>query len=96
MAALWLLFMLRRAPKALEGGPRERQHLLGVGREDSEWRRRTTKDVLPEDIEVWASLLLGRSVVTLNTYAPKPNGSVSRGLTNRLSTKSAWVGACRR
>ncbi len=29
--------LLRRAPRALEGGPSERQHLLGVGREDSEW-----------------------------------------------------------
>ncbi len=25
------------APMALEGGPSERQHLLGVGREDSNW-----------------------------------------------------------
>ncbi len=41
---------------ALEGGPSERQHLLGVGREDSEWERRTTKGVLPEDIEVLAPL----------------------------------------
>ncbi len=41
---------------SLEGGPSERQHLLGVGREDSEWGRRTTKGVLPQDIEVWASL----------------------------------------
>ncbi len=48
--------LLRRAPRALEGGPCERQHLLGAGREDSEWERRTTKGVLPEGIEVWASL----------------------------------------
>ncbi len=40
--------LLRRAPRALESGPSERQHLLGVGREDSEWGRRTTKGVLPE------------------------------------------------
>ncbi len=40
--------LLRWAPRALEGGPSERQHLLGVGREDSEWGRRTTKGVLPE------------------------------------------------
>ncbi len=50
------LLLLRRAPRAQEGGPSERQHLLGVGREDSEWGRTTTKGVLPEDIEVWASL----------------------------------------
>ncbi len=31
------------APRALEGGPSERQHLLGVGREDSEWGSMTTK-----------------------------------------------------
>ncbi len=29
-------FLLRRVPRALEGGPSERHHLLGVGREDSE------------------------------------------------------------
>ncbi len=29
--------LLRRVPRALEGGPSERQHLLGAGREDSEW-----------------------------------------------------------
>ncbi len=34
----------------------ERQHLLGVGREDSEWGRRTTEGVLPEAIEVGVSL----------------------------------------
>ncbi len=54
---LWLLLLLlRRAPRALESGPSERQHLLGVGREDSECGRRTTKGVLPEAIEVGASL----------------------------------------
>ncbi len=31
-----VLLLLRRAPRALEGGPSERQHLLGVGREVSE------------------------------------------------------------
>ncbi len=54
--ALWLLLLLRRAPRALESGPSERQHLLGVGREDSEWGRRTTNGVLPEAIGVGASL----------------------------------------
>ncbi len=49
-----------RAPRALKSGPSERQHLLGVGREDSEWVRRTTKGVLPEDIEVGASLHTNR------------------------------------
>ncbi len=53
---LLLLLLLRRAPRALESGPSERQYLLGVGREDSEWGRRTTKGVLPEAIEVGASL----------------------------------------
>ncbi len=53
---LLLLLLLRRAPRALEGGPNWRQHLLGVGSGDSEWGRRTTKGVLPEDIEVWASM----------------------------------------
>ncbi len=42
---LELLLLLRWAPRALEGGPSERQHLLGVSREDSERGegRRTTK-----------------------------------------------------
>ncbi len=52
------MLLLKRAPRALEGGPSERQHLLGVGREDSEWGRRTTKSVLPEDIEIWAYVLV--------------------------------------
>ncbi len=51
-----LLLLLRRVPRALEGGPSERQRLLGVGREDSEWGGRPTKGVLPEDIETYASL----------------------------------------
>ncbi len=33
---LLFLLLLRRAPRALEGGPSERQPFLGVGREDSE------------------------------------------------------------
>ncbi len=32
---MWVLF--GRGTRALEGGPSERQHLVGVGREDSEW-----------------------------------------------------------
>ncbi len=51
-----LLLLLRRALRALEGGPSERQHLLGVGYVDSEWGRRTTKGVLLKDIEIRASL----------------------------------------
>ncbi len=51
-----MFLLLRRAPRALESGPSERQHLLGVGREGSEWGQRTTKGVLLEDIEVGASL----------------------------------------
>ncbi len=39
-----------------KGGPSERQHLLVLGREDSECGRRTTKNVLPEDIEIRSSL----------------------------------------
>ncbi len=53
---LLLLLLLRQAPRALEIGPSDRQHRLGVGLEDSEWGRRTTKGVLPEDIEVGASV----------------------------------------
>ncbi len=53
---LLLLCLLRRAPRALEGGPSDRQHLLGVGREDPEWERRATKGALLEDIEIRASL----------------------------------------
>ncbi len=56
MSSQLTLLLLRRAPRALERGPSERQHLLGVGREDSEWGRRITKGVLPEDIETGASL----------------------------------------
>ncbi len=51
-----LSLLLRWAPSILEGGPSELTHLLGVGREDSEWGRRTTKSALPEDIEIWESL----------------------------------------
>ncbi len=32
-----LLLLLKRVPRAVEGGPSERQLLLGVGREDSSW-----------------------------------------------------------
>ncbi len=55
-AMLLLLLLLRRAPRALEGGKSEHQHVLRVGHEDSELGQMTTKGVLPEDIEVWASL----------------------------------------
>ncbi len=34
----------------------ERQHLLGVGREDSEWGRVATKGALPESIDLRSSL----------------------------------------
>ncbi len=44
--------LLRRVRRALEGGPSKRQHLLVVGSEDPEWGLRTTKGVLPEDIEI--------------------------------------------
>ncbi len=50
------LLLLRRVPKILQGGPSERQHLLGVGRVDSKWWRRTTEGALPEDTEIRASL----------------------------------------
>ncbi len=39
-----------RATRALEAGPSDCQHLLGIGHEDSEWGRRTFQGVLPEDI----------------------------------------------
>ncbi len=51
-----VVVIIEAASRALESGPSERQHLLEVGREDSERERRATKGVLPEDIEVWASL----------------------------------------
>ncbi len=37
------------APMALKGGPSERHHLLGVDREDSDWRQRTSKGALLEN-----------------------------------------------
>ncbi len=49
---LMLLLLLRRAPRAQEGGPSERQHLLGVGRDNSNWGRGAAKGVLPENIEI--------------------------------------------
>ncbi len=50
------MLLLRRVPRALEGGPSELQHLVVVGREDPGWGRKTTKGVLPEDIEIPAYL----------------------------------------
>ncbi len=47
--------VLRPVPRAREGGPRERRHLLGVGREDSEWGLRIIEGTLPEDVEDRAS-----------------------------------------
>ncbi len=38
------MLLLRRTSRALDGGPSERQHLLGVGREDSEWGQLPRKD----------------------------------------------------
>ncbi len=46
----------RTIKKGLECGPSERQHHLGVGREDSDWGQRTTEGVFPEYIEIRASL----------------------------------------
>ncbi len=37
--SLPLLVLLRWIPRVLKGGPSKRQHLLGVGRKDSEWGR---------------------------------------------------------
>ncbi len=51
------LLMLRWAPRALEGGSSQRQHLLGVGREDCEWGRRNNKGASPEDIEMMSSCI---------------------------------------
>ncbi len=56
MVAVVVVLLLRRAPRALEGGPSEHQHLPTVCREDSEWGRKTTKGVLPADIEIRVSL----------------------------------------
>ncbi len=53
---LLLLLLFWRTPRALEGGPSGRQHVLGVGREDYGWGRRTTVGDLPEDVEIRASL----------------------------------------
>ncbi len=47
-----MLFVLRRAPMAVEGGLSELQHLLGVGREDTECGRSTTKGVLLMSAEI--------------------------------------------
>ncbi len=47
-----MLLLLRWAPRALKGDPSDRQHLLGVGREDSEWVRRATKGALSKGIEI--------------------------------------------
>ncbi len=75
MLSLLLLLLLRWAPRALGGGPSGRQHLLGVGREDSEWGRRTTKGVLPEDIEV--SHFCSQCSSVCNRQSKQPKGSVS-------------------
>ncbi len=48
--------MLSRATRALEDDTSERQHALGIGREDSDWGLRTIKGELLEGIEVWVSL----------------------------------------
>ncbi len=50
------MFLLRRAPRAPEGGPGERQHLLRAGREDFEWGRGATKGELRVDIDIRVSL----------------------------------------
>ncbi len=53
--SLRVLVLLRRTIMALENGHSERQHLLGVGREDSEWGRSTTEGALSEEIKVLCS-----------------------------------------
>ncbi len=52
-----IFLLMRRAPRALEGGPSERQHLIGVGCEDFEWGRRTTKGVFRASLKRCVSLL---------------------------------------
>ncbi len=42
-----LLVLLGQAPRALEGGTSGRRHLLGFGREDSEW----DESILQEGVE---------------------------------------------
>ncbi len=49
------LLLLGRAPRALEGGSSGHQHLLGAGRADSEWGRKTIKGALPENIDLGIS-----------------------------------------
>ncbi len=46
--------MLRQATGV--GGPRRRLHCCEVGREDFKWALRGAEGILPEDVEVWASL----------------------------------------
>ncbi len=59
-----LFLLLRRA-----GDPSENQHCLGVIRENSEWGRKTTKGVLPEDVEIWTMVwvFITAGVLTLWT-----------------------------
>ncbi len=67
---LLLLLLLRWAPWALDGGPSDRQHLLGVGREDSEWAHRPTQGVLPEDCAA-SGRVFAAPPCTAGTYALK-------------------------
>ncbi len=92
------LLLLRRAPRALEGGPSERQHpLCGWSWLDSEWGRRTTKCVVPEAIEIRASLqpIFVSGLVSwyaLVTWNPNASGGafpVVYSLANRLGVMCA-------
>ncbi len=61
------LLLLRRASRALEGGSSERQHLLGVGHEDFEWGRRTTKGAFSEDISAASVPVFAAPLTTVDT-----------------------------
>ncbi len=51
-----LLLLLRRTPRTLGGGPRESQHIYGVGREDPDRRKRNIEGTFSEATNVQASL----------------------------------------
>ncbi len=65
--------LLRQAPRALESGPSERQHLLGAGREDSQWGRRTTEGVFSEEISAANVPVFAAPLTTVDTEGRLPD-----------------------
>ncbi len=55
------------SPRSLEGGPSGRQHFLGVDREDSGWRRRTTGGHRDSGIPAANGLVFAASACTADT-----------------------------